>query len=99
MPTTALEQCQWSPRTGKFYIIDPGQLTVAGNDTEEAAVAVIDPKTKMVEKTFLIPRRTTARRRKEWQSGRTVRSCLAAPHRLPMGTRTPSSSTSIAGRS
>ena len=39
------------------------------------------------------------RRRKEWLWGRTIRSCWAATHRLPMGTRTPLSSTRIAGRS
>ena len=46
------EQCQWSPRTGKFYISIPG--IVGRTSTEEGGVAVIDPKTKMVEKTFLI---------------------------------------------
>jgi hypothetical protein len=46
------EQCQWSPRTGKFYISIPG---IVGHPAGEGGVAVIDPKTKMVVKTFIIP--------------------------------------------
>jgi hypothetical protein len=46
------EQCQWSPRTGKFYISIPG---IAGHPKGEGGVAVIDPKTKMVVNTFIIP--------------------------------------------
>jgi hypothetical protein len=45
------EQCQWSPKTGKFYISIPG---IVGGINGGGGVAVIDPKTKMVEKTFLI---------------------------------------------
>jgi hypothetical protein len=47
-----IEQCQWSPRTGKFYISLP-QLT--GKDPGVGAVAVIDPKTKKVVNLFPIP--------------------------------------------
>jgi hypothetical protein len=46
------EQCQWSPRTGKFYISIPG---IDGHPDGEGGVAVIDPKTKTVVKTFIIP--------------------------------------------
>ena len=46
------EQCQWSPRTGKFYISIPG---IAGHPDGEGGVAVIDPKTKKVVNTFIIP--------------------------------------------
>jgi hypothetical protein len=47
-----VEQCQWSPRTGKFYISIPG---IAGHPDGEGGVAVIDPKTKKVVTTFIIP--------------------------------------------
>jgi hypothetical protein len=46
------EQCQWSPRTGKFYISIPG---IVGHPDGEGGVAVIDPKTKKVVTTFIIP--------------------------------------------
>ena len=46
------EQCQWSPRTGKFYISIPG---IAGHPDGEGGVAVIDPKTMTVVDTFIIP--------------------------------------------
>ena len=49
-----IEQCQWSPRTGKFYISIPG---IAGLTPEPTAggVAVIDPKFQKVVNTFIIP--------------------------------------------
>jgi hypothetical protein len=47
-----IEQCQWSPRTGKFYITVPG---IAGHPAGEGGVAVIDPVTKTVVTTFIIP--------------------------------------------
>jgi hypothetical protein len=47
------EQCQWSPRTGKFYISIPG---IAGHPAGEGGVAVIDPKSMKVVNTFIIPR-------------------------------------------
>jgi len=46
------EQCQWSPRTGQFYISIPG---IAGHPDGEGGVAVIDPKTLTVVDTFIIP--------------------------------------------
>jgi hypothetical protein len=46
------EQCQYSPRTGKFYISIPG---IVGHPDGEGGVAVIDPKTKTVVTTFIIP--------------------------------------------
>lgn len=50
--TNGAEQCQWSPRTGKFYITIPGVETP---NTGHGVVAVIDPQTKKVETTFDIP--------------------------------------------
>lgn len=52
LATNGAEQCQWSPRTGKFYITIPG---VESPDNGHGVVAVIDPNTKKVEKTFDIP--------------------------------------------
>jgi hypothetical protein len=49
--TNGAEQCQWSPRTGKFYITIPG-VNAAG---DEGLVEVIDPKTGTIAKTFPIP--------------------------------------------
>src|SRR5262249_6689246 len=46
------EQCAWSPRTGLFYISIPG---IDGHPDGEGGVAVIDPTTKMVTQTFIIP--------------------------------------------
>ena len=50
--TNGAEQCQWSPRTGNFYISIPG---VHDPDDGTGAVAVIDPKTKTVVNVFPIP--------------------------------------------
>ena len=44
--TNGLEQCGWSPKTGKFYQNVPGRRP--GNDTAKAQLAVIDPKTMKV---------------------------------------------------
>ena len=46
------EQCQWSKRTGKFYISIPG---IDPFTDGTGGVAVIDPKTGKVETTFVIP--------------------------------------------
>lgn len=46
------EQCQWDHRTGKFYIAIPG---IAGQPAGTGGVAVIDPVTKQVETTFVVP--------------------------------------------
>ena len=50
--TNGAEQCGWSPRTGKFYISIPG---VNNPDDGTGVVAVIDPTTATVVKTFPIP--------------------------------------------
>jgi len=50
--SNGVEQCQWSPRTGKFYITIPGVETP---NTGHGVIAVIDPQTKKVETTFDIP--------------------------------------------
>jgi hypothetical protein len=49
--TNGAEQCQWSPRTGLFYITIPG-VNAAGN---QGVVDVIDPKTGKIVNTFPIP--------------------------------------------
>jgi hypothetical protein len=53
-----IEQCQWSPRTGKFYLAIPqvpqaGEGTPGANDTP-GAVLEIDPASRKVEKVFPI---------------------------------------------
>jgi hypothetical protein len=52
--TNGLEQCGWSPSTGKFYQNVP-EVNGAGNDTSPGAIAVINPKNMNVEKLFPIP--------------------------------------------
>jgi hypothetical protein len=52
--TNGLEQCEWSPTTGKFYQNVP-EVNGPGNDTAPGAVAVINPKTMTVEQMFPIP--------------------------------------------
>jgi hypothetical protein len=49
--TNGAEQCQWSPRTGLFYITIPG-VNAAGDEGE---VLAIDPKSGKIVKTFPIP--------------------------------------------
>jgi hypothetical protein len=51
--TNGAEQCQWSPRTGKFYISIP-EINGPGNNSVAGGVAVIDPQSMKVEKTFII---------------------------------------------
>jgi hypothetical protein len=51
--TNGAEQCQWSPRTEKFYISIP-EIDGPGDNSVHGGVAVIDPKTLAVEKTFVI---------------------------------------------
>ena len=41
--TNGIEQCQWSPRTGLFYITVPG---VKDRNTGEGVVAVISPQSQ-----------------------------------------------------
>jgi hypothetical protein len=50
--TNGAEQCQWSPRTGMFYITIPGVETP---DNGHGVVEVIDPKSGKIVKTFDIP--------------------------------------------
>jgi hypothetical protein len=52
--TNGLEQCGWSPATGKFYQNVP-EVNGKGNDTSPGAIAVINPKNMKVEKLFPIP--------------------------------------------
>jgi hypothetical protein len=52
--TNGIEQCQFSEETGKFYQNIP-EVNGPGNDTKPGLVAVIDPTTMKVEKTFPIP--------------------------------------------
>lgn len=52
--TNGIEQCQWSPRTGKIYLNIP-EVNGPGNDTQPGAVLVISPETMAIEKTFTIP--------------------------------------------
>jgi hypothetical protein len=52
--TNGLEQCGWSPSTGKFYQNVP-EVNGAGNDTSPGAVAVINPKNMKVTQLFTIP--------------------------------------------
>ena len=51
-PITALNSASGVDRPGKFYISIPG---IAGHADGEGGVAVIDPKTKKVVDTFIIP--------------------------------------------
>jgi hypothetical protein len=59
--TNGLEQCGWSPTTGKFYQNVPAINGPAGKDTVPGGVSVIDPKTAFppnsptVEQTFTVP--------------------------------------------
>jgi hypothetical protein len=50
--TNGIEQCQFSPRTGMFYITVPG---VKDPDTGEGVVAVISPQSQKVVKVFPLP--------------------------------------------
>jgi hypothetical protein len=52
--TNGLEQCGWSPSTGKFYQNVP-EIDGDGHDHAPGAIAVINPKNMKVEKLFSIP--------------------------------------------
>ena len=52
--TNGIEQCQWSHRTGKFYVAVP-EVNGPGDNTAPGGVAVINPITGTVERTFIIP--------------------------------------------
>jgi hypothetical protein len=51
--TNGAEQCQWSARTGKFYISIP-EINGPGNNSVAGGVAVIDPQSMQVEKIFTV---------------------------------------------
>jgi len=51
--TNGIEQCQWSPRTGKFYLAVP-EVAGTGNNTTPGAVLEINPASMKVQKVFPI---------------------------------------------
>jgi hypothetical protein len=51
--TNGIEQCQWSPRTGKFYLAIP-EVAGAGNNGVPGAVLEINPASLKVQKVFPI---------------------------------------------
>jgi hypothetical protein len=52
--TNGIEQCQWSRRTGKFYLNIP-EVNGPGDNSAPGAVLVISPETMEIERTFNIP--------------------------------------------
>jgi hypothetical protein len=52
--TNGIEQCQWSPRTNKFYLAVP-EVNGAGNNSKPGAVLEINPASMKVQKVFTIP--------------------------------------------
>ncbi len=52
--TNGIEQCQWSHRTGKFYLNIP-EVNGPGDDSAPGAVLVIGPRSEKVERIFNIP--------------------------------------------
>jgi hypothetical protein len=52
--TNGIEQCQWSFRTGMFYINIP-EVNGTGTDTAAGATLVISPETMSIVNTFSIP--------------------------------------------
>jgi hypothetical protein len=51
--TDGIEQCQWSPRTGKFYLAVP-EVNGSGSNTQPGAVLEIDPVSLKVQNVFAI---------------------------------------------
>jgi len=51
--TNGIEQCQWSPRTNKFYINVP-EVNGTGDNSQPGAVLMINPGSMKVEKVFTI---------------------------------------------
>jgi len=51
--TNGIEQCQWSPRTGKFYLAIP-EVAGTGNNGTPGAVLEINPSSMKVQKVFPI---------------------------------------------
>ena len=52
--TNGIEQCQWSPRTGKFYLAIPEVNGAGGESPVPGAVLEINPVSMKVEKVFPI---------------------------------------------
>ena len=52
--TNGLEQCGWSPETGRFYKNVP-EVNGPGNDTAPGAIAVISPATMTSRASFPVP--------------------------------------------
>jgi hypothetical protein len=52
--TNGIEQCQWNPRTGNFYLNIP-EVNGPGDDSVPGAVLVIDPVSRQVTQTFPVP--------------------------------------------
>jgi hypothetical protein len=51
--TNGIEQCQWSPRTGKFYLAIP-EVSGTGANTTPGAVLEINPSSMKVQRVFSI---------------------------------------------
>ena len=51
--TTGIEQCQWNPRTKKFYLAIP-EVSGSGNNSVPGAVLEINPASMKVQKVFPI---------------------------------------------
>jgi hypothetical protein len=51
--TNGIEQCQWSPRTGKFYLNLP-EVNGPGDNSQPGAVLVIDPVSETIERTWSV---------------------------------------------
>jgi hypothetical protein len=54
LATNGIEQCKWSPRTGKIYLNIP-EVNGPGNDTVPGAVLVIDAKLMQIVQTYTLP--------------------------------------------
>src|SRR6266550_2887280 len=52
--TNGIEQCQWSPRTNKFYLAVP-EVNGPGDNSKPGAVLEINPASMKVQKVFTIP--------------------------------------------
>jgi hypothetical protein len=52
--TNGIEQCQWNPRDGKIYVTVP-EINGPGDNSVAGGVSRINPVSRQVEATFLIP--------------------------------------------
>jgi hypothetical protein len=57
--TNGIEQCQWSPTTGKFYVNIP-EVSGPGDDSAPGATLVISPTTMAIVQTFNLPHSSCA---------------------------------------